>query len=143
MTPTETTRMISPKRILVVDDEPPVADTIKMILTMSGHLVDTAESVEQALRLFEAVKYDLIFTDYALGKLTGLDLARVIKGQSPNLPIVLITGFAEALELREGRLAHTDLMMGKPFSLEEMHAALAKFFPFDEADPSNSKELAS
>ena len=129
MSQTETTQKISPKRILVVDDEPPVAETIRIILTMSGHTVEIAESVEQALRLFEVGKYDLIFTDYALGKLTGLDLARTIKSKSPTQPIILITGYAESLELREGRLADTDLMMGKPFSLEEMYAALAKFFP--------------
>ena len=127
----ETTNPLAatPKKILVVDDEPPVADTIKRVLVLSGHQVEIAETAEQALRLYEVGKYDLVMTDYALGKLTGLDLAAEVRGKSPKQPIILISAYAESLAYRKERLANIDLLLGKPFSLEELRDAITKLFP--------------
>jgi CheY-like chemotaxis protein len=127
----EPTKMptITPKRILVVDDEPPVADTIKRVLVLGGHTVEIAETGEQASRLYDVGKYDLIVTDYALGKMTGLDLAAEIRAKSPKQPIILISAYAESLAYRTERLANIDVLLGKPFALEDLHAALVKLFP--------------
>lgn len=119
---------VAPKKILVVDDEPPVADTIKRVLAHGGHSVEIAETAEQALRLFEPGKYDLVVTDYALGKMTGLDLAAEIRGKAPRQPIILISAYAESLGYRKERLNNIDALLGKPFSLDDLQAALVKVF---------------
>ena len=116
------------RRILIVDDEEAVAKSLKMVLTNLGHSIEIAENVEQALKLFDNAKYDLIMTDFALGKLTGLDLARAIKSKSPSMPIILITAYAESLSAGTGRLSDFVCVLGKPFSLQEIQGAIAKAF---------------
>ena len=122
-------KKIPPKRILVVDDEPQVADTLRMVLTYGGHSVEIAEDAVRALSMFEAGKYDLVITDFALGKMNGLDLARAIKGRSAGQPIMLITAYAESVAMGEERLTNIDFLLGKPFSLEQLQKGLDKIFP--------------
>lgn len=122
-------KKISAKRILVVDDEPQVAETLRMVLTYSGHTVEIAEDGNRALSKFEPGKYDLIITDFALGKMNGLELARVIKSQSATQPIMLITAYAESVAMGQERLANIDFLLGKPFSLEQLQEGLNKIFP--------------
>jgi two-component system response regulator TrcR len=120
---------IPPKRILVVDDEPAVAETIRMVLAISGHKVEVAGSAEEALGRFAAGKYDLVVTDLSLPKMDGLDFARAVKEQSPGQPIILITAYAESMGAETKRLANVDFLMGKPFSLQQLQEALHKIFP--------------
>ncbi len=124
-----TPRKIPAKRILVVDDEPQVAETIRMVLTYSGHTVEIAEDANLALQKFEAGKYDLVITDFALGKMNGLELARLIKQQSATQPIMLITAYAESVAMGEERLANVNFLLGKPFSLTQLQEGLNKIFP--------------
>ncbi|MDB6111451.1 MAG: putative Histidine kinase [Pedosphaera sp.] len=119
---------ISPKRILVVDDEPAVAETIRMVLAISGHQVEVAGSAEEALGRFEVGKYDLVITDLSLPKMDGLDFARAVKTQAAKQPIILITAYAESMGGENKRLAYIDFLMGKPFSLQQLQDALNKVF---------------
>jgi CheY-like chemotaxis protein len=122
-------RKIPAKRILVVDDEPQVADTIRMVLVMSGHKVDVTESASQALGVYEPGKYDLVISDYSLGKMNGLDLARLIKEKCATQPFILITAYAETMALKKEGLIHVDFLMGKPFPLTQLQEALEAVFP--------------
>jgi CheY-like chemotaxis protein len=117
------------KRILVVEDEADVANSLRMLLASIGHTaVEIAESAEQALKLAEDAKFDVIITDFALGKMTGIDLARAVKSKHPGQPFVLITAYAESLELGKVRLSDFVSVLGKPFSLEDLKQALALAF---------------
>ena len=87
------------KTILVVEDERPLADAIKIKLGKSGLTVVTARTVEQALRyLEEEVKIDAIWLDhYLLGQENGLDLVAKIKADDSeykNLPIFVVSNTA-------------------------------------------------
>ncbi len=119
---------IPPKRILVVDDEPAVADTIRMVLAFRGHKVEVADSAEAALNVFAAGKYDLVITDLSLPKMDGLNLAGAIKERAPKQPIILVTAYAESIQGDKERLAKIDFLMGKPFSLEQLQEGLVKVF---------------
>ncbi len=119
---------IPAKRILIVDDEPPVCVALRMVLVASGHAVDIAENAPAALRAFEIGKHDVIITDYALGKMTGLDLAQAIRKDYPKQRIIMISAYAESLALRQDRLANINLILGKPFSIQEINHALAVVF---------------
>jgi CheY-like chemotaxis protein len=122
-------RKIPAKRILVVDDEPQVADTIRMVLVMSGHKVEVTESASQALGVYEAGKYDLVISDYSLGKMNGLELARLIKEKCATQPFILITAYAETMALKKEALINVDYLMGKPFPLTQLQEALETVFP--------------
>src|SRR5581483_10552535 len=104
----------SPKRILVVDDEPLVAFTLLRVLVSRGHTVEMAGDGEQALGLYEAGKYDLVISDFLMPKMDGLELARVIKERSAMQPLILLTAHAEALTSGKDRVSNVDLVVGKP-----------------------------
>jgi CheY-like chemotaxis protein len=119
---------IPPKRILVVDDEPAVADTIRMVLAISGHTVEIAEDAETALERLERERYDLVVTDLSLPRMDGLELARLVKERFPGHPVILVTAYAESLRGDRDRLSKIDFLMGKPFALEQVQSALTKIF---------------
>jgi CheY-like chemotaxis protein len=129
MSGTAISRKIPAKRILVVDDEPQVADTIRMVLVMSGHTVDIKESASKALEVYEVGKYDLVISDFSLGKMNGLELARAIKEKCATQPFILITAYAESMAMKKETLVNVDYLMGKPFPLTQLQEALEAVFP--------------
>ena len=112
-------------RILVVDDEPAVGDTVKMLLKVDGHEVETVNSSQEALGKFESGRFDLVFTDFAMPGMNGHQLAAAIKAGAPDQPIVMITGYAGMLHPSPD----VDLVIGKPFLLEHLREAIAKVLP--------------
>ena len=122
-------RKIPPRRILVVDDEPQVADTIRMVLKLGGHKVEVADGADRALELYRASPHDLVVTDLSLGSVDGLELARRIREIDPKQPIVLITAYAESVRLQGDRLGNVDHILGKPFAIDQLQEILVKVFP--------------
>ncbi len=117
------------KRLLVVDDESLIILVFQRILTAAGYQVEVAEDAEKALLMYGAEKYDLIITDFGLPKMDGLTLARLIKERSPRQPIILASGMLEEIK-REGlNLSQVDFVLEKPFSAQQLLAALAKLSP--------------
>ena len=112
-------------RILVVDDEPDVSDTVKMLLKVDGHEVETTNSSQEALGLFESGRFDLVFTDFAMPGMNGHQLAAAIKAGAPDQPIIMITGHAGTLLPSPD----VDFVVGKPFGLEHLREAIAKVMP--------------
>ena len=116
----------TPKRILVVDDEPFVCDAVKMMLEFDGHKVQTASSARLALEVFAPDKFDLVITDYAMPQMKGDELALRLRERAPAQPIVLITAYAEMLKASQSPLAGVDGVVSKPFQLDDLRAAIAK-----------------
>ena len=116
----------TPKRILVVDDEPFVCDAVKMMLEFDGHKVQTASSAKAALESFSPEKFDLVITDYAMPLMKGDELAQRIRERAPGQPVVLITAYAEMLQASQSPLAGVDSVVSKPFLLEDLRAAISK-----------------
>ena len=119
---------ISPKSILVVDDKPLVADSIRRLLSLDGHTVMIEESGERALARLERDAFDLIITDFDMPEMDGLELALAVKQRRPGQLIILISAYIELIK-KDERLPAVDVAMGKVFSLGDLRAALAKCFP--------------
>jgi signal transduction histidine kinase/DNA-binding response OmpR family regulator len=111
-----------PGRILVVDDEPAVADVFRDFLTlMGGHEVETRPSGQTAIDAFESFRPDVVLTDLNLDpSMSGLDLMRRLKAMEPELPVILVTGqvsIQSAIDaLREGAYDY----ITKPCDLEDL-----------------------
>ena len=120
---------IAPRRVLVVDDDPLVADSIRRMLQFDGHQVETAASAEEALAVFEDKTFDLALVDFEMPKMKGDQLAQAIKARVPGQPVVMFTGYAEAVSSRATENGGVDMVLGKPFNLEELRKTLAKFPP--------------
>jgi CheY-like chemotaxis protein len=119
----------SPKRVLVVDDVPHVAQAIEALLVSYGHTVEVAADGKEALGLFKRGKYDLIITDYAMPVMTGAKLAHAVKAQSPKQRILLVTAFTFSLASQENEPVPVDMILQKPFSPNELQKAIAVLFP--------------
>ena len=122
-------KMIAPKSILVVDDEPMVANTLRLLLRMKGHQVELADDGEKALALYEKGKFDLVVTDFSMPGMDGLELARVIRERVPEQPIIMISAYADAVTSDEKRRLNIDAVLGKPFSVQQLQDALISVFP--------------
>lgn len=112
------------RRILVVDDEALVCDSIKRILEHDQHKVETATSGKEALVAFQRGRFDLIITDYEMPVMKGDKLAAAIKAQAPKQPIIMITAYAESLRLAGEFPLAVDLVISKPFDIEEFRKAV-------------------
>jgi CheY-like chemotaxis protein len=117
---------ISPKRILVVDDEPFVCDAVKMMLEFDGHQIETVSSGLAALAVLEKAGFDLVITDFSMPGMKGNELAAQIRARNPNQPIVMITAYAEMLTANNTPLDAVDSVISKPFLLEDLRGAIAK-----------------
>lgn len=115
----------------MVDDEPMVCDTFKMLLTSVGHTVEAVTTAQWALVVMEKGTFDLVIIDYALPAMKGDELAVAIKERWPNQPIVIVSASAEMLQSRSQPLPGVDFILGKPFSMEELREAMAKVLPED------------
>jgi CheY-like chemotaxis protein len=111
---------IATGRILVVDDEPLVCDSIRRMLVVDGHQVETTASGEAAWALFGESRFDLVIVDYELPLMNGDKVAVAIKTLDPNQPIALITAYAEALQSAATPLPGVDLVISKPFDAQEL-----------------------
>jgi CheY-like chemotaxis protein len=129
MSTAELRQRVSPKRILVVEDEIVAALSIRTVLTADGHSVEMAQDAERALLLLQASPHDLVLTDFILPGMDGLELADTIKQRFPGMPIVLITAYAEKIGGGMGNISNVDLALSKPFSVADLQHAIQKVFP--------------
>ncbi|MSV36333.1 MAG: response regulator [Bryobacterales bacterium] len=88
-------------RILLVDDNANGLAARRSVLEELGHRITTATSGGDALELFSTHKFDLVVTDYKMPKMDGLDLIIRLRKQLPDLPIILISGYVDALGMNE------------------------------------------
>src|SRR5579862_5342787 len=88
-------------RILLVDDNANGLKARRSVLEELGHKIMTASSGVDALEQFGSSKFDLVVTDYKMPKMDGLELIKNLRKDFPYLPIVLISGYVDALGLNE------------------------------------------
>jgi CheY-like chemotaxis protein len=125
---------IPQRYILVVDDEPNVRQVVHMMLKLDGHRVAEAEDGPQALAQFEPGKFDLVLTDYCMPRMTGDQLAAAIKKRSPEQPVVMLTACPEQVRALDHLLTAVDLLIGKPFGIENLREAVAMCSPVQKLE---------
>ena len=114
----------SPVRVLVVDDEPVLADLLRMALRYEGWEVHTAGTGQSALREVREIGPDVVVLDVMLPDLDGLSVLHRLRGQGDDVPVLFLTA-KDAVEDRiAGLTAGGDDYVTKPFSLEEVVARL-------------------
>ena len=99
-------------RILIVDDNAHGLSARKSVLEELGHTIETAAGGAEALECLARHKFDLVITDYKMHSMDGLELIGRLREQSPDLPIILISGFVDSLGLSEDN-THADVVIQK------------------------------
>jgi signal transduction histidine kinase len=113
-------------RILFVDDDLLIAGSTVALLEDLGHEVVEVHSAREALQLLEqGLPTDLLITDHAMPGMTGVELAREVRHQRPQLPILLATGFAE---LEGVKVVDVD-RLAKPYTQDQLAAEIARLLP--------------
>lgn len=114
----------SGSRILVVEDEETLAVGIEYNLKEEGYDVAWAQNGRQALELFDNRTFDLIILDIMLPFVDGFDVAREIRKNTPQVPILMLTARTEVKDRVKGLETGADDYLTKPFHLEELLARI-------------------
>ncbi|MDO9707378.1 response regulator [Paracraurococcus lichenis] len=118
-------------RVLLAEDEALAAAVIGEALTDMGHAVVHAADGETALGLAAALPFDVLVTDLAMPRMTGLELIPRLRADHPDLPVVVMTGYLTedgARMLAAPATGPTALLL-KPFAVTQLVDALARIAP--------------
>lgn len=120
-----------PKRILVIDDELSFRDALQLIITELGHHVDLAKNGAVAKELLRGAPYDLIFTDLRLPDASGIDLLALIKNDTPNTEVIVMTAHGSldiGIEaIKRGAFYYIE----KPFTPNQVTALIERALQFE------------
>ena len=117
---------VPPLRILVMEDEPLILDIEKEYLSEDGHTVETALNGRLGMEKFRAGRYDIVLVDRAMPEINGEQVAAQIKRSTPDMPVILVTGFTELLQPGGDAATAVDLVVTKPFTAAALRQAVAK-----------------
>ena len=112
------------KKILVVDDQPEVANQIASYVRALGHMPIVVNSVEEALSNFDPNLYGLIISDVIMPGKNGFDLVRFIKNEHPQIPVALISGYFDKQMMDLQRVFNIDQIYRKPVFLKTVKKIL-------------------
>jgi CheY-like chemotaxis protein len=109
------------QRILVVDDEPIVLDSVQMILSVFGYSSVCASGGEQALARYAEGGFDAVLTDHCMPGMKGDQLALAIKAKDQGRPVIMLSGAPP-----KNPVQGVDMVLLKPCDLGDLRAALVK-----------------
>ena len=115
---------IPPLRILVIDDELPVRETLAEMLVAVKHRVELAGGGQEALQKMRQHTFDFVFTDLAMPEMDGWETARSIRKGWPDVKIVLVTGYGPTTTPPPGEEHLVDAIIGKPFDFSQVGSTL-------------------
>jgi CheY-like chemotaxis protein len=114
------------KRILMVDDNKSIRDAVADFLGSLGYEVGLAVDGMEALAVFLDKSFDLVLTDLEMPAMDGFILAGHIKKNSPDTPVILITGADRGTVLKMVEAGPVDSIIFKPFMLDDLEASVQR-----------------
>ena len=120
--------------ILIVDDEPQVADVLSRSLTRQGHRTSVVHSGQEAIDRVRTTSPDAMFLDVSMPGMNGLDVMAEVKRIKPTLAIVVITGHATPDEVDRVRALGAVDVIQKPSALTHYHRAIERLHTQASAD---------
>jgi CheY-like chemotaxis protein len=114
--------LLQGKKILVVDDEEIIRQTVRDVLVKNGCEVETARDGEEALAMIKQRNYDLVVTDIKMPGASGYDIFRAVSEQKPECPVMFMTGFGYDPNHSVVRATPEGLaaVLYKPFKVDEL-----------------------
>ncbi|HEX8846317.1 MAG TPA: PAS domain S-box protein [Pyrinomonadaceae bacterium] len=113
-------------RVLVIDDEEFVRETLADMLIMLGHKVTAVGGGRAALQELASRDFDLVFTDLSMPEMDGWEVAREIRRRRPEMTILLVTGHGAATPIAPGDKHLVNGIIGKPFDFDQVAEMVAK-----------------
>ncbi len=123
-------RVAGNPRILIIDDESAIRESLDTLLTLEGFVINAASDGPSGMDLLARNEYDLLLLDLALPGESGIDLLPRIKEMQPNLPIIMITAFGTVNNVVDAIRAGAENFVQKPWDneklLADIRAAIAR-----------------
>jgi two-component system response regulator ResD len=126
--------MPAPARILVVEDEPMVAEVVERYLRRDGHDVQVVDDGRRALDAFDALEPSLLVLDLMLPGIDGLEICRRVRARSQT-PIIMLTARGDEQDKLHGLGLGADDYVTKPFSPRELAARVAAVLRRADREP--------
>jgi DNA-binding response OmpR family regulator len=111
-------------RILIAEDDAPLAAFIAKAFTSEDHITDIAANGEDALQHLQRAKYDLLILDLNLPVISGTEVLAKVRGRDPDIPVLILTATDEVTERVACLDAGADDYLTKPFSFSELSARI-------------------
>ena len=127
-------------KILVIDDEEIVGESLRKILGGEGYEIDTAHNGQEGLRKSRRESFDLIIVDLKMPDIGGLDVVKCIKEEQPDTMMVMITGYSTVDSATEALKTGAFDYLPKPFTPEEISSVVGKALEVKERLAREKKE---
>ncbi|MBS1916773.1 MAG: response regulator transcription factor [Bacteroidetes bacterium] len=108
------------RKILIIEDERKIADTLQVGLTEHGYFAEVAYDGSIGQKLFDANTYDLIILDINLPGMNGYELCKYMRVKNNNLPVIILTSMSTLNDKIEGYNSGADDYLVKPFEFREL-----------------------
>jgi DNA-binding response OmpR family regulator/anti-sigma regulatory factor (Ser/Thr protein kinase) len=118
-------------RILVVDDDPALTESLRSTLEEDGHHVIVADGGQAGIDAFHGarqalVPFDIVITDLGMPYVDGRQVVANVRAAAPDTPIIMLTGWGQRLQADDEQTPHVDRLLSKPPRLQELREALAE-----------------
>jgi len=125
---------MSQAKILIVDDEPDLAETVRFSLELEGYSVLVATNGEEGLNVARQEKPDLILLDLMLPKLDGYKVCRLLKFDEryKSIPILMLTAKTQEKDKILGKETGANEYLTKPFDMDELMAKIKSYLSKQE-----------
>jgi len=120
---------VPPRRLVLIDDDAMVRQTLASLLRAYGQVVFEAESGPAGLAILEQQAVEVVLTDLGMPEMTGWEVARQVKERYPRLPILLLTGWGDQVVMEAEERTLVDKVLSKPVPLEALLQALGEVNP--------------
>lgn len=131
----------SPVRVLVVEDEPTIADLLRFPLQMVGWDARTVDDGLEAVRVAREMRPDVLVLDRMLPGIDGVEVLRRIRSMSPEIPALMLTAMDGSADRIDGLAAGADDYVTKPFTIEEVLLRLHRLVQRSGVVAQGSNEL--
>jgi DNA-binding NtrC family response regulator len=112
--------------VLVVDDEPSIAEALRLILERDGYVVETAGNIAEASARTDGRDFAVALVDLVLPDGDGLSLLKILKGRDPDIEVIIMTGHGSISKAVEATKEGAFYFVTKPFDSAEMLTLLGK-----------------
>jgi two-component system, OmpR family, response regulator PhoP len=109
-------------RVLIVEDEAPLRETLAARMQREGFAVDTASDGEEAVYMGKEVPFDIVIVDLGLPKMSGIEVVKKLRESQRRFPILILTARSSWQDKVEGLKSGADDYLVKPFHIEELLA---------------------
>lgn len=114
------------KKILVIDDEVPTLQMLKLFLEACGYIVLTAENADSGLKIFESEKPPIVLTDIKMPGKDGFSILKTIKEMRPETEVMVITGHGDKDLAKQAFDLNATEFFNKPLDTDALDAALTR-----------------